>query len=155
MRKLDEIVKTVSAPPPSPSPSPPPNLRPLTPQPEVPDPIVPETPSPAPEVATPPPLPNPANRGVVRPPATHGCKYCNFTADRLKLVYQHWEETHKLDGDKFAFAQVLGKKCRHCNAVVNGEKDMKDHFKQLHPEYVTISFQVANFSPYFEYTIVR
>jgi hypothetical protein len=80
-----------------------------------------------------------------RPPASYGCKYCNFVADRLKLVYQHWEETHKLDDKKFSFAQDTGKKCRHCNAIVSGEKEMKDHFKQLHPEYVTISFQVNIF----------
>lgn len=131
IRRVEEPVRVpVLIQPPSSPPPPPPT--PVTPKPEEKEP----TASAGPDASA------PSTSGGTRPPATYGCKYCNFVADRLKLVHQHWEETHKLDKLKFQFAQVLGKKCRHCNAVVNGEEDMKDHFKQLHPEYVTISFQV-------------
>lgn len=141
VRKLDESAKTPvvqAAQPPAASPSPPASPTLLKPKPEDREPA--ESPAPSVDSQT------PSSSTGQRPPASYGCKYCNMVADRLKVVYQHWEETHKLDGKKFLFAQVLGKKCRHCNAVVSGEKDMKDHFKLLHPEFVTISFQVNIFS---------
>jgi hypothetical protein len=143
IRKVDESVKVpVLVPvlvPAQPLPSPMASPSPVKPKPEEKEATVPTAPQTESSAQ------GQSSSSSSRQPASYGCKYCNFVADRLKLVYQHWEETHKLDEKKFLFAQDMGKKCRHCNAIVSGEKDMKDHFKLLHPEYVTISFQVNIF----------
>jgi len=97
---------------------------------------VPPSVSPAPSDTSSKPYTTPANQYI--------CKMCNFSENRLKKVYSHWEEKHKASGSKFAYtlAKSSGKQCRHCRTVVDTEKEMQDHFKSFHPEFVSMTYQV-------------
>ncbi|CAB3382674.1 Hypothetical predicted protein [Cloeon dipterum] len=76
----------------------------------------------------------------------YNCASCSVSEDRLKKLLAHWEAVHKTSNkDKFKYttSQVSsGKQCSHCQMLVTSEKLMQEHFKEHHPEYVSITFSI-------------